>query len=94
MANVYDETPDGRQSDDVNMEVSIFRPTYRALTDDEKALHDEIKKKAGKLYALFCKVIPTPYASDTLTMDRVTYKEYARKDLESSVMWIVKALTL
>ena len=47
MANVFDGQPDGRQSDAVDAPVSRFRPTYRALTDDEKALHDAIKIEAA-----------------------------------------------
>jgi hypothetical protein len=38
-----------RQSDDVAMPVSRFRPKYRALNDEEKALHNEIKAKAAEL---------------------------------------------
>ena len=45
MANVYEDEPDARQSDDVNMKTSRFRPKYRALTDEEKELHDQIKDK-------------------------------------------------
>ena len=47
MAHVFDGKPDTRQSSDVAAKVSRFRPTYRALTDDEKALHDQIKEKAA-----------------------------------------------
>jgi hypothetical protein len=45
MADVYDGKPDGRQGD-AAQPVSRFRPRYRALTEDEKALHDAIKWKA------------------------------------------------
>lgn len=81
MANVYEGAPDARQSDDVNEVVSRFRPRYRALTDDEKALHDAIKAKAVELEALFETVKPGRYRSLGFT------------DLESSVMWVVKELT-
>jgi hypothetical protein len=81
MANVYEGKPDGRQSDDVNMPVSRFRPKYRALTDDEKALHDEIKTKTAELEAVFEKV------------KSGRYKSLAMTELETSVMWIVKELT-
>ncbi len=47
MTNVFGGAPDARQSADVNHAVSRFRPTYRALTDDEKALHDALKAKAA-----------------------------------------------
>ena len=81
MSHVYEGQPDGRQSEDTNMPVSRFRPRYRALTDDEKALHDAIKAKAAELEALFETVKPGRYRSLGFT------------DLESSVMWVVKELT-
>lgn len=81
MTNVFDGAPDGRQSDDVAMPTSRFRPRYRALTDLEKALHDQIKEKAAELEALFETVKPGPYRSLGLTA------------LEEAVMWTVKELT-
>jgi len=51
------------------------------LTDDEKALHDEIKTKAADLEALFARVKGGRYNSLAITT------------LEQSVMWIVKELT-
>lgn len=81
MANVFKGPPDGRQSENIDAPVSRFRPTYRALTDEEKALHDEIKSKAAELEAVFEKV------------KGGRYKSLAMTDLERSVMWIVKELT-
>ena len=81
MADVFEGAQDARQSDDVTMPVSRFRPRYRALTDDEKALHDEIKNKAAELEALFGKVKGGRYNALAMT------------SLEQSVMWIVKELT-
>lgn len=81
MNNIYASAPDGRQSDKVDEPVSRFRPRYRALTDDEKALHDEIKAKAADLEAAFDKVKPGRYKSLGMTA------------LEESVMWTVKELT-
>lgn len=81
MTHVFEGTPDSRQSADVAHPLSRFRPTYRALTDDEKTLHDQIKSKASELEALFVQLKPTRYQSLALT------------DLEMSVMWIIKALT-
>lgn len=81
MADVFEGKPDARQSDERAYPVSRFRPTYRALSDDEKALHDEIKGKAVELEALFGKVKAGRYNSLALT------------SLEQSVMWIVKELT-
>ena len=81
MTHVYNGTPDARQSDDVAMPTSRFRPRYRALTDDEKALHDAIKTKAAELEALFETVKPGRYRSLGITA------------LEEAVMWAVKELT-
>lgn len=81
MANVYDGKPDARQSDDVAMPVSRFRPRYRASTDDEKVLHDALKDKAAELETLFAKVKPGRYNALAIT------------SLEQSLMWIVKELT-
>jgi hypothetical protein len=81
MNNVFDGKPDARQSADVSMPVSRLRPRYRALTDDEKALHDAIKAKAAELESLFEQVKSGRYRSLGLTA------------LEESVMWTVKELT-
>jgi hypothetical protein len=81
MSNVYDGKPDERQSSDVAEKVSRFRPTYRALTEEEKQLHDQIKAKAVELEELFEKVGTGRYASLAMT------------ELELSVMWAVKQLT-
>lgn len=81
MAHVYDGKPDARQSTEVAAPVSRFRPTYRALSDDEKALHDEIKAKASELEVLFERVKAGRYRSLGMTA------------LEEAVMWAVKELT-
>ena len=80
MAHVFEGQPDGRQADTA-IAVSRFRPKYRALTDDEKTLHDALKDKAGELEALYGKVKPGRYNALAMT------------SLEQSVMWIVKELT-
>ena len=80
MAHVFEGQPDGRQADTA-IPVSRFRPKYRALTDDEKALHDALKDKASELEALFGKVKTGRYNSLAMT------------SLEQSIMWIVKELT-
>ena len=77
--NVFEGKPDERQAGDIL--VSRFRPRYRALTPDEKALHDAIKGKADELLALFEEVRPGRYRSLGITA------------LEESVMWTVKELT-
>ena len=81
MTHVFDGAPDARQSADAAMPVSRFRPRYRALTDTEKALHDEIKDKAAELETLFARVKSGRYNALAITA------------LEQSVMWIVKELT-
>lgn len=80
MAHVYEGTPDSRQSAE-DIPVTRFRPKYRALTNDEKSLHDDIKSKAAELEALFERVKPGRYRSLGFTA------------LEESVMWTVKELT-
>lgn len=78
--NVFEGTPDERQADS-QIPVSRFRPRYRALTEEEKKLHDDIKDKAAELEALFTYVRPGRYNSLAIT------------DLEKSIMWIIKELT-
>lgn len=80
MAHVYEGSPDARQSDE-KIAMSRFRPRYRALSDDEKALHDALKDKAVELEALFNQVKDG------------RYKSLAFTSLEQSIMWIVKELT-
>ncbi len=80
MAHVYEGKPDDRQSAEA-ITPTRFRPKYRALTDEEKALHDEIKAKATELESLFERVKPGRYSSLGMTA------------LEESVMWTVKELT-
>lgn len=81
MADVFDGPKDSRQSSDPGHRVSRFRPTYRALSDDEKALHDDIKNKAAELEALFDRVKPGRYNALAMTA------------LEQAIMWCVKGLT-
>lgn len=81
MADVFEGKPDARQSSDQAEVVSRFRPRYRALSEDEKALHDEIKSKAAELEALFEQIKPGRYRALGMTA------------LEESVMWAVKELT-
>jgi hypothetical protein len=80
MAHVYEGTPDARQAETA-IPASRFRPKYRKLTDEEKALHDAIKDKAAELEALYSQVKPGRYNALAIT------------SLEQSVMWIVKELT-
>lgn len=84
MANVFEGTADARQSNDVAHKVSRFRPTYRALSDDEKKLHDELKAKAVELEGMI-EQIKGGYPG--------RYKALALTDLEKAIMWAVKELT-
>jgi len=81
MSHIYVDKPDDRQSPNVEHKVSRFRPTYRALTEDEKALHDRIKAQAEVLERVFDQIKPGRYHSLAMTA------------LEESVMWAVKELT-
>lgn len=81
MTNVYEGEPDGRQGTSVTEKPSRFRPRYRALTDAEKAFHDQIKQKAVEMEKLYVEVKPGRYNSLAMT------------SLEESVMWIIKELT-
>ena len=77
--HVFEGKPDDRQAGDI--QPSRFRPRYRALTVEEKALHDEIKTKAEELLLCFEQVKPGRYRSLGITA------------LEEAVMWTVKELT-
>jgi hypothetical protein len=66
-------------------ETTIFRQSYRALTDDEKSLMGQIKDAAQSLYELF------PKTEDGRAKDRET--SLAVTKLEESVMWAVKGIT-
>lgn len=83
MADVFEGKSDARQGDDKNDKVapSRFRPRYRALTDEEKEIHDAIKEQAVVLEKLFDLVKPGRYRSLGMTA------------LEEAVMWAVKELT-
>ena len=81
MTNAYTGPTDARQSDDVAMPTSRFRLQYRALTDDEKALHDEIKNKAAEMEHLITRTGSGRYRALSLTA------------LEEAIMWAVKELT-
>jgi len=81
MTHVFEGKPDGRQSGDQKLFVSRFRPRYRALSDEEKALHDALKEKAYELEVLFNQVKDG------------RYKALAFTSLEQAIMWIVKELT-
>ena len=80
MAHVYEGPTDARLTE-TQIELSRFRPRYRALSEDEKSLHDELKTKATELEDLFARVKPGRYNALAITA------------LEQSVMWIVKELT-
>jgi hypothetical protein len=82
--NVYDGEPDDRQATDAEPAVvpTRFRPRYRALTETEKTLHDDIKAQAEELERLYNQI-----------PEGGRYKSLAITALEESVMWAVKELT-
>ena len=81
MTNVFEGPTDARQYDSPNPSPNRFGPLYRALTETEKALHDDLKSKATELLNLFQTVKPGRYRSLGITA------------LEEAVMWAVKELT-
>lgn len=80
MANVFEGKADERQSDE-HIPVTRFRPRYRALSDEEKALHDEIKDAYAAVETLIVK------------LNGGRYRALAMTALEESCMWAVKELT-
>lgn len=83
--HLYNGAPDPRYQP--GTVVSRFRPTYRALTESEKALHDRIKAKADELDHLYSQIDLSSGRTDG------RYTAFAITALEQSVMWAVKALT-
>lgn len=79
--HVFAGTPDGRQAAELDMQTSRFRPRYRALSDDEKKLHDVLKDQAEVLARTIESIKPGRYRSLAITA------------LEESIMWAVKELT-
>lgn len=79
--HVFAGKPDARQSTDVALPVSRFRPQYRALKPEEKALHDELKAAYASVEALVECIKPGRYRALAITT------------LEESCMWAVKELT-
>lgn len=58
MSNVYEGTPDQRQTESENLDEQqlLFRKRYRALSEDELQLHDQIKDKADELAHLISQI--------------------------------------
>lgn len=81
MTNVYEGKPDARQSSSTVEPLSRFRPRYRALTQEEKDLHDALKTAYVYVEQLI----------DTIPNGR--YKSLALTSLEESCMWAIKELT-
>lgn len=67
--------------EDSGERLTRFRYRYRALTDEEKHLHDAIKGAAMSLEDWICATPDGRYRSLALTA------------LEEAVMWAVKGLT-
>lgn len=60
----------------------VFRKDYVVLSDDQKIAIADIKDKAEELYALFAKQTPSREIA------------VAKTELETSVMWAIKAITV
>jgi len=105
MTHVFQDAPDGCRSGDIRP--SRFRPGYRALSAEEKDLHDAIKAKAGELEALFerARALRAPviehlppaefgefHVGIAVNLDADPFTE-GMKSLELAVMWTVKGLT-
>ena len=84
---------DARQTDapEVSPGAALFRPRYRKLSEDELALHDALKNKAGELADLFYQVnaINAGHFNPQTTFN----VQLAIRHLEDAVMRAVKALT-
>jgi hypothetical protein len=80
MSHVYASQPDARQGD-AELRPSRFRPRYRALTVQEKELHDQIKAKAAQIEELFERVPAGRYRALAMTA------------LEESICWAIKGVT-
>lgn len=80
-AHLFAGAPDERQVTAADFKPTRFRPRYRALSVQEKELHDELKGKAEELADLFERVKLGRYRSLAITY------------LEIAVMLAVKELT-
>jgi len=85
MANVFEGAPDARQSENEAEPMSRFRPRYRALSDDERQFHDDLKAHYEMVEHMVDQLV------DRLPGGR--YKALALTTLEESCMWAIKALT-
>lgn len=92
MADVFEGKPDERQAQEP-LKPTRFRPRYRQLTDTEKALHDEIKRKAEELEHLFNQTLVQASVRSEDISAAARYKALAVTSLEESIMWAVKGLT-
>lgn len=81
MTNVFEGEPDARQSTNTEEKLSRFRPRYRALSTEEKDLHDDIKAAYERVEFYLERV------------DAGRYKDLALTSLEESCMWAIKQLT-
>lgn len=73
---------------------NIFRKEYRELSDDEKALLDQVKDKAQELFDL---ISEGTRVREQLSRDMPTQNgremALAKTKLEEAVMWAVKGIT-
>jgi hypothetical protein len=90
--NIYEDGIADERVDTSLENTSRFRPTYRGLTPEEKALHNTIKEKAKELEDLIFLISYAP-KTNLLVPGETTYNAKAIEALEISVMWAIKALT-
>ena len=85
---------DARQTDEptVSPGAALFRPRYRKLSEDELALHDALKSKAGELAELFYRVAPV-HEGHVPDREKGANVQLAVRHLEDAVYRAVKALT-
>lgn len=91
MSNVFEGPPDGRQSADVRASTSRFRPVYRAMSEAEFALHNQIKETAFLLEGQFAEIEALRAKLGMAPQPR--YHALALTHLEAAIMWAVKGLT-
>lgn len=68
--------------------MDTFRKEYTPLTEEQKVQMDAVKNKAAELLALFNEVVPAEERSE-----RSRCMAIARTNLETTIMWAVKAVT-
>ena len=66
----------------------VFRKEYTLLTEEREVHMDAVKNKADEILALFNDIVPMDERSE-----RSRCMAIARTNLETTIMWAVKAVT-